>query len=505
MDSLLFLDLAGIKLPLSVLIVQINRQFGENQLVNDHAERAVSELQRGLVDVGRVTNLDDGLKVLAARHFDALVLDLPLLDDSSLIDLARVHALFPATPIVVLTNFTDGELVLQVLRNGAQDCISRDNLAGVDLVRAVRFAVERGRLEKAKLQAFKGDGATAKRIIEFSPIATAKMSTRLFVTEANQAFVEGFSYLGENLKGKRIFNFIPQLPVVCFEKVLRTAKPCRIANFEVRVGSISRERSEYWDIAIWPIKDSRQDIVTGLILIAANVTERVERTQEMEALNMAMMNEMKVPLIGSDRVLSAIANGQFGELSEKLEEAILKLRGSNQKMISMVSNLLYVHKDEVAESKPYIAIQDLVDIVASCLQELEPFFVERNLTASIKIADDCNFVYCDSFCLHRVLINLLHNACTHAQYGSEIVLSADLDSDNALVLQVIDDGDGVDPELLPSLFERVTQTRSATRKPSGLGLYVAARIVESAGGSIACISAPFAGATFRVRLPNKKP
>jgi K+-sensing histidine kinase KdpD len=171
----------------------------------------------------------------------------------------------------------------------------------------------------------------------------------------------------------------------------------------------------------------------------------------------------------------------------------------------MVSNLLYVHKDEVAESKPCIAIQDLVDIVASCLQELEPFFVERNLTASIKIADDCNFVYCDSFCLHRVLINLLHNACTHARYGSEIVLSADLDSDNALVLQVIDDGDGVDPELLPTLFERVTPPRSATRKPSGLGLYVAGRIVESAGGSIACISAPFAGATFRVRLPNKKP
>ncbi len=505
MDSLSFLDLAGIKLPLSVLIVQSNRHFDEEHQVDERAERAVRELQRGLVDVGRVTNLDDGLKVLAAQHFDALVLDLPLLDDSSLSDLARAHAIFPAIPIVVLTDFTDGELALKILQNGAQDCITRDNLTGADLAIAVRFAVERGRIEKAREQAVNRDGSSARQVLEYSPIATARLSTTLFVTEANQAFVEGFSYLSENLKGKRIFNFIPQLPVVCFEKVLRTAKPCRISNFEVRVDSLIRERSEYWDIAIWPIKGSKQNIVTGLILIATNVTERVERTQEMEALNMAMMNEMKVPLIGADRVLSAIAKGQFGELSDKLEEAILTLRGSNQKMISMVSNLLYVHKDEVAESKPYIAIQDLVDIVASCLQELEPFFVERNLTASIKIADDCNFVYCDSFCLHRVLTNLLHNACTHAQYGSEIILSADLDSDNALVLQVIDDGDGVDPELLPSLFERVTPSRPATRKPSGLGLYVAGRIVESAGGSIACISAPFAGATFRVRLPNKKP
>jgi len=136
---------------------------------------------------------------------------------------------------------------------------------------------------------------------------------------------------------------------------------------------------------------------------------------------------------------------------------------------------------------------------------MDPFFAERELIASIKISDETNFVFCDSIGLRRVILNLLHNACTHAKFGGEIVLSAELDDDGGLVIKVSDDGDGIEEAVLPTLFCRSWQKPGQVGgRDSGLGLYVARRIVEGCSGTIECSSTVGEGATFTVRLPNRK-
>ena len=102
--------------------------------------------------------------------------------------------------------------------------------------------------------------------------------------------------------------------------------------------------------------------------------------------------------------------------------------------------------------------------------------------------------------MHQVISNLVDNAIRVMSDGGSISLSAAV-RDGALSISVADDGPGIPPDLLPTVFDRFT--KSATSRGSGLGLAIARAIVTAHGGSIAAESgAPQRrGTTIRISLP----
>ncbi|MBI4425849.1 MAG: ATP-binding protein, partial [Elusimicrobia bacterium] len=75
-----------------------------------------------------------------------------------------------------------------------------------------------------------------------------------------------------------------------------------------------------------------------------------------------------------------------------------------------------------------------------------------------------------------------------------------------LLVEVVDNGSGIEPELLPRLFEKYYRADPATRSSLGLGLYIARAIVEAHGGRIwARSQGPGRGATFGFSLPKYDP
>jgi CheY-like chemotaxis protein/anti-sigma regulatory factor (Ser/Thr protein kinase) len=106
--------------------------------------------------------------------------------------------------------------------------------------------------------------------------------------------------------------------------------------------------------------------------------------------------------------------------------------------------------------------------------------------------------------LEQVLVNLLTNAAKYTEAGGEIQVSARVKGREA-VLQVRDTGIGMEPELLPRVFDLFTQAdRSHARTHGGLGigLTLVRRIVEWHGGSVTAESGGVGqGSTFTVRLP----
>jgi signal transduction histidine kinase len=74
-----------------------------------------------------------------------------------------------------------------------------------------------------------------------------------------------------------------------------------------------------------------------------------------------------------------------------------------------------------------------------------------------------------------------------------------------VVVKVADAGEGIDPGLLPTLFDRFTRADAARGRDTGgagLGLAICRAIVEAHGGRISAASAPGEGATFTVELPR---
>ena len=100
--------------------------------------------------------------------------------------------------------------------------------------------------------------------------------------------------------------------------------------------------------------------------------------------------------------------------------------------------------------------------------------------------------------------NLLLNALQHSPPRTEVKILLRAES-NSAELRVEDQGDGVDPGLLPHVFERFSRgdpSRSRNTGGTGLGLAICKAIVEKAGGAIALENGPGYGATAVVRLPR---
>ncbi|MGW1682532.1 sensor histidine kinase [Saccharopolyspora sp. NPDC002376] len=98
--------------------------------------------------------------------------------------------------------------------------------------------------------------------------------------------------------------------------------------------------------------------------------------------------------------------------------------------------------------------------------------------------------------LRRAVSNLLDNA---VQHGSDpiTVRAQDRHEDGNVVIEVRDHGPGLDPELLPQIFDRFTRADTArTSEGTGLGLAITATLVHRNGGSVAAANAGDGGAVF---------
>jgi signal transduction histidine kinase len=117
------------------------------------------------------------------------------------------------------------------------------------------------------------------------------------------------------------------------------------------------------------------------------------------------------------------------------------------------------------------------------------------------------FVDGDEDALEQVLLNLIANAVNHTTSGDTISVTADR-RDGRIRLEVTDSGEGIDPSLLPNLFDRFVRADSARSRATGgtgLGLAICHSIVEEHGGSIwADNNGDEGGAQFVIELPASR-
>jgi signal transduction histidine kinase len=104
----------------------------------------------------------------------------------------------------------------------------------------------------------------------------------------------------------------------------------------------------------------------------------------------------------------------------------------------------------------------------------------------------------DAAMLRQVLANLIRNAVDIGAHRIELHVGPD---DGGTVLSVADDGPGIEPSMREILFEPFVTTRPGGREGTGLGLFLAERLVAAHGGRIEVASEPGAGTRFTVHLP----
>jgi signal transduction histidine kinase len=102
------------------------------------------------VDLHHADRLAIGLQRLSDSEVDVVLLDLSLPDSHGFDTFARVHAAAPSSPIVVLSGSADEDLAVRAVQEGAQDYLVKGRVDGGTILRSMRYAIERQRLEVAR-------------------------------------------------------------------------------------------------------------------------------------------------------------------------------------------------------------------------------------------------------------------------------------------------------------------------------------------------------------------
>ena len=173
-------------------------------------------------------------------------------------------------------------------------------------------------------------------------------------------------------------------------------------------------------------------------------------------------------------------------------------------MVRLVDDLLDVSRINTGKLSLRKDLVELAAVVRSAVDTVRPFVETRRHVLQVELPDAPVYVAADTTRLAQVFSNLLHNAAKFTPPGGRISLEARRTGDEVEV-SVIDNGIGMKPELLGSVFDMFVQgDQSLERAQAGLGvgLTLARRLVELHGGSIEAHSdGPGHGSRFTVRLP----
>jgi two-component system OmpR family sensor kinase len=209
-------------------------------------------------------------------------------------------------------------------------------------------------------------------------------------------------------------------------------------------------------------------------------------------------HELRTPLTSVLANLELLAEGLHGEEGDAARSALR----SSQRMRRLVADLLLLARTDVGRVVAREPV-DLARVVVEAAGELGPVSTEHQISLDVHPA----VVEASHDELHRLTINLLENALRHTPPGTDINVSTATTADGQVELIVEDNGPGVPPELVPTLFERFVRGAGDRGGSFGLGLAIVQAVATSHGGSVTLDQPPadrpegHRGARFVVRLP----
>jgi signal transduction histidine kinase len=153
-------------------------------------------------------------------------------------------------------------------------------------------------------------------------------------------------------------------------------------------------------------------------------------------------------------------------------------------------------------SRPNFEPKDLNAVIQEICRFLQADLSQANVEVEMLLQPLLPSTDLDETQFKQAVMNLLVNAKQVVGPGGNITIKTRAGSGGEVVLEIQDDGPGIDPEAQERIFEVFYSSRGGG---TGLGLPIARQVIERHGGSIEVESEPGRGATFRIRLPRRHP
>jgi signal transduction histidine kinase len=289
-------------------------------------------------------------------------------------------------------------------------------------------------------------------------------------------------------------------------------------SVELRVVETDWERETASLISLRDVTDRRKSEERAALL----EQERVGRA-EAEAASQAksefltvMSHELRTPLnavIGYSELLDL---GIAGALSPEQRTQISRIRASGRHLLSLVNEVLDLAKVEAGRLALQMGVSHAGATADAAVALVQPTAEARGISISTQCAIGGNDAYDgDEDRVRQILVNLLTNAVTFTEPGGQVTvecgMSTSADSEGRLhggpwiYLRVSDNGIGIPPDQIASIFDPFVQVAGGHTRPtdgSGLGLTISRRLARLMRGDLAVRSTLGHGSVFTLWLPQ---
>jgi len=351
-------------------------------------------------------------------------------------------------------------------------------------------------------------------IIEAAPSGMLMIDDRGAIILANRLLTQQFGYSQEELLGQPIEVLMP----VRFRDQHPAHRTAFFQNTTPRqMGSgrdlygLRKDGSEFpVEIGLNPVTTDESTFVLASVIdiTARKEYEKAEREviQMREDFIANASHQLRTPITSLKGFLELLVKDLVPDPAVRTE-FIARAYEDTKRLGVLVNDLLDGFRCDSGFFQMTLENTDLCGLLHSTIEAVKGLAQSKNISLNLALPQPSLMIKVDPHLLEQVLTNLLSNAIKFSEQGQAIILDATLEEDHVTV-RVVDQGPGISTEDQRKLFDKFFQGDTAAKRAgvgSGLGIYIAKKIVEAHGGQIYVESEIGKGTTFSFTIPWSNP
>ncbi len=236
--------------------------------------------------------------------------------------------------------------------------------------------------------------------------------------------------------------------------------------------------------------------------------QRAALDRERRDLTAAISHDLRTPL-ASVRAMVEALDDRVVEDPAEVARYYATMRREIERLSRMIDDLFELARLDAGALRLDLQPMALQEVAADVVDAMQAQARLKDVRLDLRVDGQPPRVALDAVRIERAIANLVRNALEHTPPGGRVDVRVDA-ADDALQLQVIDTGEGIEERDLPHIWERfyrAERSRSRAQESgdgAGLGLAIVRGIVEAHGGTVAARSSPRHGAVFAARLPLRR-
>jgi PAS domain S-box-containing protein len=485
----------------------------------DDAALLARELRRGgfAATVERVETADEMRAALERRTWNIVIADytLPKFGAPAALALLREHGL--DLPFIIVSGTIGEEIAVSAMKAGAHDYFMKGNLARLvpAIQRELREAAERRRSAQVE-EALARERDYSHLLLEGANALVIGLDPDGRITLFNRAAELLTGYRRDDVRGRGWFDvFVPRERLADvtreFHRLRAGGDP---ADFENPIITAAGEER----VIAWRNVVLREGgAVTGTLSFGVDITDRKRAEAERVALEQLARRSEKLAALGTLAAgLAHELNNPIGIMTSRIElmlldddanalpspvrEDLAVLHRNAQRVARIASGLLSFARQSSGERMPV----DLNHVVQETLLLAERQMTKQGIAVETRLAQGLPPILGDANTLQQVLLNLVTNAWDAVERDGAVTIETTVAATvpPSVRLVVSDTGRGIDPEVLPRIFDPFFSTKPTG---TGLGLSITDGIVREHGGTIDVESLPGRGTRFVLTFPAVTP